>query len=169
MVLSEETKKQLEEIYQRFLNDEKIKRMEEIPMHRGSNCYYHSFKVAKKAIKHALRHKKVNLEVVLVASILHDYYLYDWRKNRELLKHHGQNHPYIAAKNAERDFGIDEVIKRAIEEHMWPINIENFPHTKEARIVSVADKMVSSCEAMTSIKYKAKRKEKYLKYIQHLF
>lgn len=169
MKISEEQKRELEEIYQQFLHDEKILKMKEIPMHRGSNCYEHCFKVARLAVKRALRHKKVSLEVVLLASILHDYYLYDWRKNRELLKHHGKLHPGIAAENAERDFGISPVIQKAIRSHMWPINFKDFPKTKEARILSLADKAVCTREALTSIKHKQKRREHYLKQISKLF
>ena len=79
MYISESEKAQLEEIYQAFLNDERILKMKEISMHRGSNCYIHSFKVAKLAIKRALRHRKGNLYTILIGAILHDYYLYDWR------------------------------------------------------------------------------------------
>ena len=77
MKISIEEKNRLESIYQSFLNDPKILRMKEIPMHRGSNCYEHSFKVAKKAVKYAINFPKKNLnyERVLIAAILHDYYL----------------------------------------------------------------------------------------------
>ena len=50
MKITPEEKKHLEELYQKFLNDEKIKRMMQVPMHRGSNCYLHSFKVAKRLL-----------------------------------------------------------------------------------------------------------------------
>ena len=169
MKISEQRKQNLEEIYQTFLHDEKVLRMKEIPMHRGSNCYEHCFKVARLAIKRALRHKHPALEVILLAAILHDYYLYDWRKDRSLLKHHGQNHPYLAAENAEKDFGISPVIKEAIQSHMWPINFKEFPKTKEARIVSLADKAVCIREAMTSKRHKAKNRERYLQTIGKLF
>ena len=116
MKITEEQKARLEDLYQSFLHDEKVLRMKEISIHRGSNCYEHSFKVAKKAIKRALRHKEgtVNLEVVLIGAILHDYYLYDWRKDRTRLKKHGKNHPGIAIENAVRDFDISEEVKKVI-------------------------------------------------------
>ena len=169
MKLTEEIKKQLEEVYQSFHNDERLLRMKEIPMHRGSNCYIHSFKVAKLAIKRAIRHKKGNLFTILIASILHDYYLYNWRIDRSKRKHHLSSHPYIAAKNAEQDFGIHEPIKNAIHSHMWPVNISEFPKTKEARIVSLADKTIYIREIVCSKAYKAKREEKYYKQIANLF
>ena len=100
MKLSDEEKRELEEIYQAFLHDEKILRMKEISMHRGSNCYIHSFKVAKTAIKRALRHNKGDLKTILLGAILHDYYLYDWRNDRSKMEHHLSAHPHIAAENA---------------------------------------------------------------------
>ena len=169
MLISEEEKRELEYIYQSFLHDDKILKMKEISMHRGSNCYIHSFKVAKLAIKRALRHKKVNLKTVLLGAILHDYYLYDWRVDRSKMKSHLTSHPYIAAENAERDFGIHEPIKKVIQSHMWPFNIKEFPKTKEARILSLADKTIYLKEMACSKKYKKKREQKYLQQISALF
>ena len=169
MIIEAKQKKDLEDIYQKFFNNERIQRMKLIPMHRGSNCFIHSFKVAKLAIKRALRHKIVNLEAVLVASILHDYYLYDWRVDKEKRKKHAKDHPYIAIKNAEQDFDITDDIKKIMKSHMWPINIKEFPNTKEARIVTLADKTVAFKEAMCSKNYKRKREEKYYSFISQLF
>lgn len=169
MIISEEFKLELEGIYQSFLHDERILKMKDISMHRGSNCYIHSFKVAKIAIKRALRHKIGDLHTILFAAILHDYYLYDWRKDRSKMKHHMSSHPYTAAENAKRDFGIHDPIKKAIESHMWPVNFTNFPASKEARIISNADKTIYIKEIFCSKKYKAKREQKYLKQISFLF
>ena len=169
MKIDDIKKKELEDIYQSFLNDEKVLRMKEIQMHRGSNCQIHSFKVAKLAIKRALRHKKGDLYIILLGSILHDYYLYDWRIDKSKMKNHLKDHPYIAAENAEKDFGIHEPIKKVIKSHMWPINFTEFPKTKEARIISHADKTIYLREIICSRRYKKKREEKYLKQISTLF
>ena len=169
MKIDEIKKKELEDIYQSFLNDEKVLKMKDIQMHRGSNCYIHSFKVAKLAIKRALRHKKGDLYIILLGSILHDYYLYDWRVDKSKMKNHLKDHPYIAAENAEKDFGIHEPIKKVIKSHMWPINFTEFPKTKEARIISHADKTIYLREIICSRRYKKKREEKYLKQISTLF
>ena len=169
MKITIEEQNRLETIYQAFLNDEKILRMKNISMHRGSNCYLHSFKVAKKAIKKSLNRKDVKLEVVLLGAILHDYYLYDWRKDRSKLKKHGKNHPSVAINNAVKDFDISEEVKKVIKSHMWPINIKDYPKSKEAKIVSISDKAVTIGESLTSKKYKQKKLDKYLSYISHLF
>ena len=171
MKITEEEKSSLENLYQTFLNDEKILRMKDISMHRGSNCYEHSFKVAKKAIRKSIKSakKNLNLEVVLIGAILHDYYLYDWRQDRSRLKGHANNHPGIAIENAIRDFDISEEVKAVIKSHMWPINIRTFPNTQEAIIVSLADKAVTIGESLSTRKYKQNKREKYLSYISHLF
>ena len=169
MELTEERKQELEAIYQSFLHDEKILKMKEVSMHRGSNCYIHSFKVARLAIKRALRHKRGDLYVILVGSILHDYYLYDWRNERDKMKKHLSSHPYTAAKNALRDFNISEEVKKVIECHMWPVNFSDFPETKEARIISNADKAIYLKEIACSKRYKKKREEKYYEQISTLF
>ena len=169
MKITIEEQNRLETIYQAFLKVEKILRMKDISMHRGSNCYLHSFKVAKKAIKKSLNRKDVKLEVVLLGAILHDYYLYDWRKDRSKLKKHGKNHPSVAINNAVKDFDISEEVKKVIKSHMWPINIKDYPKSKEAKIVSISDKAVTIGESLTSKKYKQKKLDKYLSYISHLF
>lgn len=171
MKLTPEQKEKLEAIYQTFFNDEKILRMKDISMHRGSNCYEHSFKVAKHAMKMALRgnKKNLNLEALLIGAILHDYYLYDWRKDRSKLKKHTTKHPYIASENASRDFDIPHEVKKIIKSHMWPFNFKEFPSTKEARIVAIADNNVATWEAFTSVRYKNRHRQKYLDYISHLF
>ena len=169
MELTQEEKERLESIYQSFLNDPKIQRMKEVPMHRGSNCYVHVFKVAKKAVKIALRRKNVDLEVVIIGAILHDYYLYDWRSDKSKRKGHGKNHPEIAAENAEKDFDISPEVRKVITSHMWPLKIKDFPNTKEAKIVSMADKMIAISEASTSHAHKEKKRDKSLSYISRLF
>ena len=138
-------------------------------MHRGSNCYLHSFRVAKLAIKRGARHSKIDLETLLVASILHDYYLYDWRRDRKYRKGHARNHPIIASEHAEKDFNISSEIKNIIKTHMWPFNIKMFPSSKEARVMSIADKSVALLEALTSKRHKAKKEKEMYNDISKLF
>ena len=168
--ITTEEKQELEDLYNYYLNHEDIKKMLEIPMHRGSNCYLHSFRIAKIAVRMALKKKKkLNYKTILQASILHDFYLYDWRKDKSLLKDHGLNHPYVASKNAKHSFDIDNDVSNAIMSHMWPLNIKIYPKSMEAKILSICDKRIAIKEALTSKKYKAKRMEKELEKIKTLF
>lgn len=170
--LTLEEKKELEELYQRFLHDEKILKMQDIQMHRGSSCYIHSFRVAKLCIKKAIRKKKYsmqNLKDLLTAAILHDYYLYDWRKHHELKKKHGRRHPLIACANAVRDFNISKEVQDIIKSHMWPLTPKLYPKTKEAKLVNRMDNHIATREALTFRIFKRKRHEKYMSMISHLF
>ena len=168
--LTLQEKTELENLYQGFLHNELVVKMKEIPMHRGSNCYIHSFKVCKLVIKKALKSKKeYHYKSLIIASILHDYYLYDWRSDRSKRKKHGKRHPYIADENAKRDFSIDEEVSSIIKSHMWPINPKEFPKTKEAKLVNYVDDIIATREFFCSKRFKNKREEKYLSYISHLF
>ena len=169
MKISDEQRQELSDIYNHFFHEERIQKMKEVPMHRGSNTFLHSFRVAKVAIKRSLRHKKVNLKAVLIASILHDYYLYDWRRDRSKKKRHGKDHPYIAVNNAKAHFNITDEVQEIIKAHMWPINFREFPKTREARIVNLADDHIALKEFLTSKKHKQKRMEKYYQEIVTLF
>lgn len=169
MKLSEEEKNRLEELYQYYLHNEKVRQMINIPMHHGSNCYIHVFKVVKVCFRKALRRKNVDLETLMVGAIFHDYYLYDWRKDREYLKGHGKNHPVIAAENAKRDFNISKEAEHMILTHMWPVNFFKFPKTKEARILCASDKQVAFREFLTFHRHKRKKIDKYLANISKLF
>ena len=149
--LTKQQKDELEAVYQKFLNDEKVQKMNEIQMHRGSSCYIHSFRVAKLCVKKAARYQRYSFEDlknVLVASILHDYYLYDWRKHRELKKKHGRRHPLVACENAVRDFNIPIEVQEIIKTHMWPLTLRSFPNSKEAIIVCIADKICALKETI---------------------
>lgn len=169
MKITEQEKKLLEDKYQELKSNPLVLKMKEVPMHRGSNCYMHSFRVARKAVKLGLKKKKVDIEAILVAAILHDYYLYDWRKDKSKKKHHGQRHPYIAAEQAKRDFGVNELVQTIIKSHMWPMNFKEYPKTMEAKVLSFVDKGVALRESLCSKKHKAKRWAKYEKEIERLF
>ena len=163
------TKQELENIYQSFRLNPLIQKMKDIPMHRGSNCYIHSFKVARLAIKKAVNRKDYHLKAVLIASILHDYYLYDWRVEHSKKKKHGRKHPFIAEANARRDFHIDSEVSEIIKSHMWPLTIHNYPKSKEAKLVNHCDNIVATKEFLTCKKFKKKREAGYYQEIENLF
>jgi len=159
--LTDEQKKELQEFYESLINDPRIKRMEKIPQHRGSNTYLHVLRVAKTSYKMAKRSNfKINFKDLLMGAVLHDYYLYDWRVDRSKLVGHCKNHPQIACKNAKEDFEINAKVENIILSHMWPLNFRVFCKSKEGRVVSYADKRVALRETLTSKKYKQKHFDK---------
>ena len=170
MNVTKEEKIKLENIYQKYFNNDKIAKMKQIRQHRGSNCFIHSFLVAKYAIKIAMKRKQhLDLVAILIAGILHDYYLYDWRLNKKLLKTHGSEHPKISNQNAIRDFAITQHESQIILSHMWPLNFNKYPKTLEAKLVSLADKHIAIREALTSKRYKQRHLETTLNKLKTLF
>ena len=170
MILSKERKEKLENIYQHYLHNENVLKMKEIPVHRGSNVYLHTFKLVKKVMKKAVNSRKnLDLENLLEATILHDYYLYNWRTLKDRPKPHGKHHPLIAAKNAKRDFDISDKTAQMIKTHMWPLDLFNPPKGKEAWLLNKVDTWVALVECLTSKSYKKKKADKYESYISTLF
>jgi len=82
-------------------------------------------------------------------ALLHDYFLYDWhlKDNNPHPRLHGFYHPGIAKENAIRDFNISKKEQDIIAKHMWPLTIVP-PSSKEAWLVTLADKYVSSKESI---------------------
>ena len=69
----------------------------------------------------------------------------------------GFKHPRIARYNAEVVFALTDKEKDIIQSHMWPLTPTDIPHSREAALVCMADKMSSSYE--TVLERKAKRKK----------
>ena len=92
---------------------------------------------------------------MIKAALLHDYFLYDWH-DKDHPKLHGFRHATIAAKNAKRDFGLTKKEYKAIRSHMFPVNLR-LPTSREALILTLADKY---CAARESIRFRKKRAKK---------
>ena len=168
-MLTEKEKLELEEYYQSLLNDERLLRLKDIQMHRGSNCYIHSFTVAKIAFNRVKNKKGYNFKNLLLGAVLHDYYLYDWRVDHSKLKGHGKRHPIIAEANAKRDFDISPEVSEIIKCHMWPLTPKLFPKSKEAKLINYIDDVVATREGLTSRRFKKKHLQKKLEFIKQLF
>lgn len=162
--------KEHQELYESLINDENIKQLLSIPQHRGSNTYIHSLKVCKYAYKLARRSVfEINYADLILGALLHDFYLYDWRTQKDKKKHHAHRHPYIALENAKKYFAVNSKVENIIVSHMWPINFFKFQKSREAILVSIADKHVSLREAMTSKKYKRKRVQETIESLKTLY
>ena len=115
--------------------------------HGNTSVYGHCLNVATSAYAYAKSKKmQIDYHALIRGALLHDYYLYDWHDKQNRAKYHGFSHPFIAAKNAKRDFHLNKKELHIIEAHMFPLVFWIFPGSKEARLVSKFDKKCCSAE-----------------------
>lgn len=144
----EEAQAYLEDFLERYAKDERILRMAEFIHHPGVSTYTHSIRVVQKAVNVALRlHISVNWEDLLLAALLHDFYLYDFHEKSSF--RNGIVHPLKAVDNAITLFDANENVTSAIRTHMFPVIFWRIPTRREGWIVSIADKLVAIKEYVT--------------------
>lgn len=119
--------------------------------HGSTSTYTHSLAVAYVTVLLAkqLNLKGLDMRSAVRGALLHDYFLYDWH-NRDDGSHrlHGFRHAGTACGNAIRDFGITPLEQSIILSHMYPLNITKPPRSREAWIVTAADKICAGCESL---------------------
>jgi uncharacterized membrane protein/predicted hydrolase (HD superfamily) len=124
-----------------LLAHERVQSMASIQHHDGS-VLDHVLKVSRISWLVA---RRFGLDAVSAArgGILHDFFLYDWR--RERVEHHATGHARTALENARKYFALNAVEADCILTHMWPLSRRFFRY-REAFVVSFADKLVSARE-----------------------
>ena len=138
-----------------ILSNATVNEMKNYRQHYDTNCFDHCKNVAFYSY---LICKKYNLdyEAAARAGMLHDLFLYDWRrKTGERTRWHGFRHPRIALNNSNELFVLSNKEQDIILKHMWPLTIV-FPKYKESFIVSCVDKFCAIKESYEH--YKKNRK-----------
>ena len=131
-----------------FTNNEHIGQLNNYRHHLVYTTLQHSVHVARTS--HALSkalHIPVDETAMLRGALLHDYYLYERAEQGLGVSSHYAQHPSVALKNAERDFVLSPIEKNIILSHMWPVNFRERPRSREAWLVSIADKLCSVWES----------------------
>ncbi len=127
--------------------------MKQFIAHSDITVYQHCVAVCRKALELCRTYDiKVNKEELVFSCLLHDYYLYDWHINEKGRKLHGTHHQIIAADNAKRDYQISDKIYSIIKTHMFPLPPQYIPKYKEAWVLTWADKIVATKEALKKYK-----------------
>ena len=145
-----------------IISNETVQKMKNYRQHCNTSCYTHCLHVAYYSYIIA---KKLNLDYCSTAraAMLHDLFLYDWRKNYrdvELPGLHAFVHPEIALKNSLENFSLNKKEIDIILKHMWPVTFK-IPKYKESFIVSFVDKCFAVEESF--IKVEECEKEKVIK------
>ncbi|MBQ4031617.1 MAG: HD domain-containing protein [Bacilli bacterium] len=115
-------------------------------LHHGISRYEHSMRVARWTYKICNLFKFDNTEEVTRAALLHDFYI-----NDDLETNGGPKalveHPRVALQNSKKYFAINDIQEDVIVHHMFPCNLK-LPESKEAFLVSLVDKGVSTFEML---------------------
>ena len=128
----------------------KVQEMKSFIQHGNITTYDHACHVAEMSKKINQRFFVEADEYILYeGAMLHDFFLYDWH-NVPLRKWHGFTHAGRAARNAVRYCNVCPEVEHVIASHMWPLTPFAMPKTKEAWIVCLADKIVSTKETWSS-------------------
>ena len=96
--------------------------------------------------------KKHNLDYKSAAraGLVHDLFLYDWRKREEGRKgFHAFTHPRASYENAKKIFTPNKIEKDIILKHMWPVT-PKFPRYKESFLITYVDKYFACVEKSLS-------------------
>jgi uncharacterized protein len=131
-----------------ILESEAFAKCKDIYSHGSISVYTHSIAVAKLAFSMIEDSKTIDKQCVVRAALLHDLYLYEWHVPGMRYLRHGWAHPAIAAKNARDLFGVSDHEGSCIKTHMWPWTLFKPPKSREAWIISLADKIVSIRETL---------------------
>lgn len=119
-------------------------------VHHGNTRYNHSVRVSYIAYKLA---KILGCDVTstIRGGALHDFFLVRDDKNILTSAKMFVEHPTIAKENAIKYFAINEKEQNIIEAHMFPTS-SVLPKSKEAWIVTIADKISAVLEGATQVK-----------------
>ena len=169
LLLEEKTKSNLEEfdlIIEDLISNETVQKMKNYKQHYDTSCFEHCKNVAFYSY---LICKKYHLDYVSVAraGMLHDLFLYDWRKRENgRTGLHAFTHPKTALQNASKLFSLNEREIDIILKHMWPVTL-SFPKYAESYVITFVDKY---CAVQESIKaYKSKKKLQYIYRYSYVF
>ena len=144
-----------------LLNQEKVQEMKHYRQHYNINCFEHCLFVSYNTY---IICKKHHLDYISAAraGMLHDLFLYDWRKRENGRRGlHAYTHPKVALKHASTFLNLNDKEKDMILKHMWPVT-PAFPKYKETFVITFVDKYFAVAEAFIKTNNN-KEKEKITK------
>lgn len=123
-----------------------VQSMRALPHHPGVNCFEHSIFVSYVAFRLA-RRWGLDGRSCARCGLLHDLYLYRWN---DQTAHPGLqcfDHPVFALRNASALTPLTAKERNIILAHMWPLAF-HLPRSREAWVVSLADKLCATAEVL---------------------
>ena len=133
------------EIVKDIIENEMVQNMKNYRQHYKVNCFDHCLYVSYNLY---LVCKKHGLDYVSAAraGLVHDLFLYDWRKRQEGRKGlHAFTHAKTAYENASKFLNLNDIEKDIILKHMWPVTLA-LPKYKETFWMIYIDKCFAVLE-----------------------
>ena len=127
-----------------LLDTPQVQSMRSLPHHPGVNCYEHSVFVAYVAFRLA-RRWGLDYRACARAGLLHDLYLYRWDDQSAHPGLQCFDHPQFALRNASELTDLSAQEQNILLAHMWPLAL-HLPRSREAWVVSLADKLCATVE-----------------------
>ena len=147
MELTAEERSQLDALLQHYRQHAKIQEMKRYIQHGAITTYDHVECVTQMCFLVNRRwHLGANERALVMGAFMHDFYLYDWHENDRSHRLHGYHHPDTSCENAVTYFQVGELVQHMIRTHMWPLTITKLPRSREARILCLVDKYISTKE-----------------------
>ena len=133
-----------------LMDSPQVQSMRSLPHHPGVNCYEHSVVVSYVAFRLA-RRWGLNYRSCARAGLLHDLYLYRWNDQSAHPGLQCFDHPEFALRNAMGLTHLSKLERNIILAHMWPLAL-HLPRSREAWVVSLADKLCATAEVVQLFK-----------------
>lgn len=127
--------------------DPRVRQLKKYRQHRGNTTFRHCHDVAVTSFRLAQRLGwRVDEKSLAIGAMLHDFHLYT-RQNRKINPYrHLVDHPKLALRNAEKTFSLSDKERNIIRSHMWPMTLFSPPRSREALLVTLADKLCAAGE-----------------------
>ncbi len=138
-----------------IIDHEKVKRLDDYSQHLNTSRYQHSINVAYYSFLLAKK-MRLNVTETVRAALLHDFFLYEWRTEQPVKGNHVHVHPIQALINAKSITEVTPLMEDVILSHMWPVGSIR-PKSKEAWIVSIADKVCTIFELGSQLNDRSKK------------
>ena len=128
-----------------IISNEMVQNMKLYRQHFNVSCFDHCLYVSYNLYIICKKHK-LDYVSAARAGLVHDLFLYDWRKRQDGRKGlHAYTHPKTAYENAKKIFDLNEIEKDIILKHMWPVTF-SLPRYKESFLITYLDKYFAYAE-----------------------
>ena len=129
-----------------LLINETVLKMKQYRQHFNVSCFDHCLFVSYNAYLVCKKHN-LDYKSVARAGLLHDLYLYNWRKRENGRKGlHAYTHGRTALENAMKIADLNDKEKDIIRKHMWPVTVA-LPKYKETFVITYVDKIMAIVES----------------------